>query len=378
MNRETRSSQSSWQQSKNTQSSQQKRHSARRSASSSRSTPRRNNSSHGDQRGRYNRVRAQLQWGLLGCGQFAQKTVLPTFIRLRDQRVEGIYSHSYDHVKRIALRNRIPIYSSDPESIISNEKIKAVYITSRTSDHFSQAKAVIKAGKPLLIEKPMTVKSKDAAKLEKAALKAQVPVMIGFCYRWYPPVQKAKETIVSGMLGDIIDINITYCIDYPQEKHWTQINPQSAGGGVTMEIGTHCIDLIRYLGGEIEEVYGQRASRFYKTDADDVMSAQFRLHSGTFARVLVSFQSIGQTNDIIIQGTKGYLVIPHFTRYRGESFLKGKDARHRIHERFRPVNIHQRMLIGFQRALDNNEPMPVTPTDGRLNLQVIERIKKIK
>ena len=124
--------------------------------------------------------------------------------------------------------------------------------------HYQPTMDAIKAGKHVVCEKPLSLKAAEAKEMYEAAEAAKVKHLCCFSYRFVPAVRLAYELIKNGDLGEIYHFDCNYYQDpgtseSPKEEVWFVNNP---GSGIDQGIGTHMIDMARFLIGEIASVGG--------------------------------------------------------------------------------------------------------------------------
>jgi len=179
--------------------------------------------------------------------------------------VPAIRSHSGFELVAIAepedaLRDEISrgtslhVYASLSE-MLAHPELDAVYIATPTRMHVENVLLAIKAGKHVLVEKPMAENVGLARAMVEAALQAGVVFMVGHSHGYDLPIQRMREIIVNGDLGPVRMVN-TWC--YTDWMHRPRRNDEldtTLGGGVTYRQGAHQFDVIRLLcGGMVRSV----------------------------------------------------------------------------------------------------------------------------
>ena len=157
--------------------------------------------------------------------------------------------------KEAADRYKIPRIYSDYHELLEQPDIDAVTIALPNHLHAEVALEAIKARKHVLIEKPMAIHSKDAAKVVEAAKKARVTAMVGQDFRFLRHTQMAKVAIERGDLGEIYHARCFWLrrSGIPRIGSWfTQKG--SSGGGCLIDIGVHLLDLCFHLVGSFDVV----------------------------------------------------------------------------------------------------------------------------
>ena len=147
--------------------------------------------------------------------------------------------------------------SADWKAVLSRNDIDVVDIVTPNDSHAEIAIAAAKAGKNVICEKPLARTGMEAKSMLDAVEAAGVIHMVAFNYRRTPAVALARKYIEEGRVGKILSFRGTYLQDWSADPNgplsW-RFQKKIAGSGAVGDIGTHVIDLARYLVGEIESV----------------------------------------------------------------------------------------------------------------------------
>jgi predicted dehydrogenase len=147
--------------------------------------------------------------------------------------------------------------ADDWRSVIARQDIDAIDIVTPNDSHAEIAVAAAQAGKHIICEKPLARTGDEAKTMLDAVEKAGVIHMVAFNYRRTPAVALAKKYIEEGRIGNILSFRGTYLQDWSADPNgplsW-RFQKKVAGSGAVGDIGTHVIDLARYLVGEITAV----------------------------------------------------------------------------------------------------------------------------
>lgn len=145
----------------------------------------------------------------------------------------------------------------DWRSVIARQDIDAIDIVTPNDSHAEIAVAAAQAGKHIICEKPLARTGDEAKTMLDAVERAGVIHMVAFNYRRTPAVALAKKYIEEGRIGNILSFRGTYLQDWSADPNgplsW-RFQKKVAGSGAVGDIGTHVIDLARYLVGEITAV----------------------------------------------------------------------------------------------------------------------------
>ncbi|MDR2722180.1 MAG: Gfo/Idh/MocA family oxidoreductase [Cellulomonadaceae bacterium] len=147
--------------------------------------------------------------------------------------------------------------TDDWRTIVNDPDVDAVSICTPNDSHAEIAIAAARNGKHILCEKPLANTAAEAKAMVDAVVDNNVTNMLAFNYRHTPAVALAREIIDSGEIGTVQTFRGTYLQDWSADAStplsW-RFQSAIAGSGALGDIGTHVIDLARYLVGEINEV----------------------------------------------------------------------------------------------------------------------------
>jgi predicted dehydrogenase len=154
-------------------------------------------------------------------------------------------------------------WSTDWHDIINDPSITVVDICTPNNVHAEIAIAAAKAGKHILCEKPLALTPEEAKAMYLTAKENNCRTMVAFNYRRTPAVALAKKYIEEGALGDILDFRGTYLQDWSADPNsplsW-RFQKEICGTGTLGDIGTHVVDMLRYLVGEFIAVNAHTAT----------------------------------------------------------------------------------------------------------------------
>ena len=150
--------------------------------------------------------------------------------------------------------------TSDWRSVVEDPEIDIIDIATPNHLHAEIAIAAAAAGKHIISEKPLARNGDEAKTMYDAVKNAGIVHMVAFNYRRTPAVALAKKYIVEGAIGDILNFRGTYLQDWSADPDgplsW-RFQKSIAGSGSLGDIGTHVVDMARFLCGEITQVNTQ-------------------------------------------------------------------------------------------------------------------------
>jgi predicted dehydrogenase len=166
------------------------------------------------------------------------------------------------------------------------------------SVHAAPTIAAARAGKHVICEKPLGRSADESYEIWQAVEGAGVRHLCGFNYRFVPAVRLARELIESGELGELVHFRSRYLQGWSWEADpnaW-RFDPEQTGTGVLGDIGSHAIDLARYLAGEIAHVSGGVRTIVPGRRVDDHFVAAVEFESGVLGTLEGSQLARGHAN----------------------------------------------------------------------------------
>ena len=137
---------------------------------------------------------------------------------------------------------------------MANPDVDAIYISSPPNVHCEHTLTAAANGKHVLCEKPMGMDAGECEQMIEACNRAGVHLEICFVLRGWPVYHKVKEIVNSGDLGQVVEIRARLGKWTPRESEEWRLDPDQSGGGALMDVGSHYLDLFRYLLGEFSSI----------------------------------------------------------------------------------------------------------------------------
>ena len=200
--------------------------------------------------------------GIIGAGMIAQREHIPGYLKC-GAKVLAVADPWEERLKEVAERFKIPNAYTDWRKVVQRKEVDAVSVCTPNVTHAEITIAAAKAGKHVLVEKPMATSMAEVDAMIAAAEKAKVHLMVEQTVRFYPECEAAKDLLESGLLGKIQSVRGR--VSHGGPEYWSPtgkwfMQKKHAFGGTLCDLAIHGIDLIRWLVGEaIVEVAGFHA-----------------------------------------------------------------------------------------------------------------------
>jgi predicted dehydrogenase len=325
-------------------------------------------------------AKSKLRVGIIGTGSMANQHA-EQFAKQRGVTLASCFDTVPGRAADFARRHGVARAAASLQDLLA--EVDAVTIVTPDRFHHEGALEVLRAGKHLLCEKPLTVtlaEAKAVAKLAKRASQAGQIGMVNFSYRRSAALQKAIQLARAGALGDLRHAHGFYLqswIATPIWGHWTnetwlwRMSTQAGSAGVLGDVGCHLLDLMTSVTGDVAEVrcalgnfpkIGQDKKPYTKwkgqaLDANDTAIIELRLVDGGLAVLHTSRWATGHANHLRIEahGTEGALMFDLDRSYDVLDTCLGKDtatAKWKTEQLKPALTIYER----FVRAIKTGEP----------------------
>ena len=250
----------------------------------------------------------KVRWGVIGAGGIADRRTIPGICLSENAELVAFVETDPDRRSALTQKYGVPGYA-DMEPLLENRLIECVYVASPLQFHRTQAEAVLRAGKHLLLEKPLGVNAKQAMEIADLADQSGLKAAAGFMMRFHAAHVRMKEMVQSGELGRIVAVRAQFG-GWSTEtgKKWRHFR-DLGGGGALMDMGIHCIDLIgNILGQRVTGVSALNATLAHSFEVEDSSCVLLRYESGLIGIVDSYFCMPDDVARIELYGTRGRIV----------------------------------------------------------------------
>ncbi len=252
-----------------------------------------------------------LNFAIVGCGFIASKHI-KAIKNMPDCHLAAVYDVNLKAARELAHLTGALVYRNYDE-LIQNDSIHVVIICTPANLHVPLGIKAAAHGKHLLIEKPLAVSLEDADILIEACQRAGVILATVHQHRYKAPVKALKRAITQGELGTISHgsavLRWNRNMDYYTQKPWR--GDPLMGGGVLLNQAIHNIDLLQWMLGPVNRVYGQTASSILPIKGEETVIAVLQFASGALGLVeacsSVYPENLEETLSIF--GSKGTVIL---------------------------------------------------------------------
>lgn len=258
-------------------------------------------------------------------------------------------------------------YHAEPEALIADPEVDGVIVATPPAPHFDQARAVLAAGKALLLEKPMTATLHEAEELAAMPGASAPGVMLAQTLRWNPVLLKAKE--LWPRLGRVHLVRMAQRLG-PATLAW-QHDPTIPSGGSVLITGVHLFDTVRFLTGvEFTGEVSARVGKILNKAVEDFFLATATLSNGCAVSLEVSKYTQSRACWLEAVGENGQLWADY--RSGGLELRCGAEEKH--FDVSATVPTLPLVLRAWMDSLRDGTPAPVSFADGVATLRMVEAV----
>jgi predicted dehydrogenase len=259
-----------------------------------------------------------LKIGIVGAGAIAQRNATEA-VASKAAKIVGVFDLNHKVARDMAGMLSAPFYPSY-EALLASPDVEAVLISVPHFLHKSMTIEAADCGKHVLVEKPMANTLDEAQEMIACCKSNNVLLTVNYSFRYLPHIQKAKQLVEAGALGNITGIQIV-SHQYKDRGYWSGARSNSpddwrgsrekSGGGVLIMNICHIIDYIYFVTGlKGVRVYSEYATLGSPVEVEDIISVTSRLDNGGIATISASTIMRGTDfREERISGTNGTIIL---------------------------------------------------------------------
>ena len=321
-----------------------------------------------------------IRWGIIGCGGIARKRTIPGMLMAENCEIVAVQDVKAEIAEEVKTEAKAKYALTSVDELLALDEVDAVYIASPLFCHKEQVIASANAKKHVLCEKPLGINSDEIKEMMRACEENNIKFGTAFMARFHRYHQKVKEIVESGILGELVSLKAQFSFEYPELNVWRQ-DIKLAGGGGFMDVGTHAIDILRFMSGlEPVEVVAITGNQFYNYSVEDTSHLLAKMNNGAVMYVSSSYSTNAEPNRFEITGKKGAV-------YGNDTLSQtGFDARAYIKMVGEPektlefegehVNMYTAETSAFADAIIKDTEVPVGAKEGLAAQLLIEAAYK--
>ena len=313
-----------------------------------------------------------VRWGVVGCGWITSDKIAPAIRHSQEGELVAFLSREQARGEEYAARFGARRAHTEFSSFLADDEIDAVFLATPNGQHAAEAMRCARAGKHVLVEKPMATTVPDAAAMIEICREQGVRLSVGYQMRFHPAHAEAARLVHSGALGKIVSARAQLFFRYPTPPPAWRRAAESAGWWALGDVGTHALDLLQWLLGEVQEVDAFLGSFRFGYPTEDTAALMLRFQSGAVASLDCSTAAFAPESRLEVYGLDGHVIGQNTLGMAAVGSLRSGDnagARHDFS--YTPIDPYVAEIDAFNRdILEDREPT-IAPEDGLHNVAIM-------
>jgi predicted dehydrogenase len=229
-------------------------------------------------------------WAVIGCSDIVERRAADAILAQPNSHLLAFHSRDLPRAQAFATRYNAPLATDNLDSLLADPAIHALYIATEVDRHANLTIAAARAGKHVLVEKPMALTPTECQHMIDAATQHNVNLAVAYYARFFEKSSAMHRVIQEGHLGQIVRATITQLTntnpDPSHPKYWRVTG--RGGGNVLADVGSHRLDLLVYWIGRPKRVAGLADTLSMPYAAPDTETTLVQFENGAHATVLAS------------------------------------------------------------------------------------------
>jgi UDP-N-acetyl-2-amino-2-deoxyglucuronate dehydrogenase len=329
---------------------------------------------------------SMIRFGLLGCGRIAKRhSELLGGRHIERAELSVVCDPIRERADAIASRFNVAA-DYDIDNFLSRKNIDAVAVLTPSGLHPEHVIACARAGKHVVVEKPMALRLQDADEMIRACDEAGVKLFVVKQNRFNVPVLKAREALEAGRFGRLVlgTVRVRWCRDqsYYDQDAWR--GTWAYDGGVLTNQASHHVDMLEWFFGDVVNVHARATTALVKIETEDTAVATLKFRNGALGIIeaTTAVRPRDLEGSLSILGEKGAVEIAGFAvnQIRHWQFADELSSDKEVIEKFsvNPPNVygfgHQAYYRHVVDCLVYQRAALVDGLEGRKSLELISAL----
>jgi predicted dehydrogenase len=318
-----------------------------------------------------------INWGIIGCGDVTEMKSGPAFSKVPNSKLVAVMRRDATKAADYAKRHNVGKWYSDADKLINDPEVNAIYIATPPDSHEAYAIAAINAGKPVYVEKPMTINYDAAQHISSVATAKGVKLSVAHYRRAQPFFKKIKQLIDDKVIGDVRLVRMElYKPPLSKEQlntthHAWRVDPAIAGGGLFHDLAPHQLDLMYYFFGTPKKITGIAINQAGNYIADDLVAGNIVFQNGVAFNGTWCFNAAATTDNCEIIGSNGSI---YFSVFGGNTITVIAKGVREIFSFDALEHVQQPMIEKVVQYFLGQSSNPCSGEDGAAVMQMIDTI----
>ena len=258
--------------------------------------------------------RTKVRYGIIGFGGFAERAIAPAIICSPAAELLAIQKRSLEAARLKAKELGIPLAFDSVGELVAHPDLDVVFIASPNAKHCEETEVAARAGKHVLVEKPMALSQAESERMIAACAAARVKLMVAHMLRFSPLLQRMRHLVAEHAIGPGISAHADFVFSGSHSPRSWLTDRTLAGGGPVFDVGVHCLDTLRFvLDDEVATVSAELSPTPTALKTEESAQIALSFSRGTIGSIFCSFLAPMRRSNIRIMGSTGFLRAEDFT-----------------------------------------------------------------
>jgi predicted dehydrogenase len=255
----------------------------------------------------------KLRFAVLGTGFWANYQIA-AWRELKGIELVALYNRTKSKAAAMAENFQVDAVYDDYNLLLEKETLDFVDIITDVDSHAPITEAAARRRIPVICQKPMAPQLSLAQWMVDVCKENDVPLFIHENWRWQAPMRKLKALLNEGRIGKVFKSRVTFCSAFPVFDNQPFL--AELDKFILTDIGSHILDVCRFLFGEAETLYCRTASVNPKIKGEDVANVMMAMRDGSTCYAEMSYASILERESfpqtyVLIEGEQGSISLSH-------------------------------------------------------------------
>ena len=305
---------------------------------------------------------ADIAWGILGCGDVTERKSGPALQKADRSTVAMVMRRDGAKAADYARRHGVARWTDDADAMLSDPGLDAIYVATPPSTHMDYAVRAMRAGKHVLVEKPLAMTVAECDAIAAAQAETGRKLCVAYYRRALPRFERLREIVRDGTIGAprMVEVRHFLPADARPDQPW-KIDPAVGGGGFFTDMQSHTLDWLAYVFGPPEAVRGLTKRHAKAYAAEDLVG--YILDFGALPALgLCSYAAGRREESVTIHGSAGSATMGFFRPSPiTVTPVDGKPIETDLPD---PPHVHQPFVERVVAHLLDDAPNPCSAEDG--------------
>lgn len=321
----------------------------------------------------------KIRWGIIGCGDVTELKSGPAFNKVNNSELVAVMRRDAAKAEDYARRHAVPKWYAEANKLINDPDVNAIYVATPPSSHEELTIAALQAGKPVYVEKPMTIHAASAVNMMKSAKDTGQKLSVAHYRRGQPLFRKIRQLIQEKAIGETRFARLSLYKpslspgDLKVEKTAWRVDPALAGGGLFHDLSPHQLDLMYFFFGEPDKVCGIANNQTGLYNADDMVSGNILFKNGVQFSGVWCFNVSPQDekDECEIFGEKGKIIFSFFEHKPVTVIINGETQTYTFDAL---QHVQQPMIENVVNYFLDEGPNPCSAEEGVEVMKLIDKL----